>query len=146
MLMAAEFPDNLVIAGLTKIKVWNAEPWRIRRRNPVHGIAMPFNLPIPESKSTIAEQVEAPRLNLLCAFDDTFAFYGESAPDFRGHGRGFISVKKKSRSNSRPVRVISVKWISAPPGFPGIQSLADRLLATGANLICAHGCDSPQQS
>jgi hypothetical protein len=72
MLMATEFPNDLVIANPVEIEVGNAVPRLNRRRNPVHGIALPFDVWITERKSAIAKQVEVVPPNPLCALDNAF--------------------------------------------------------------------------
>ena len=100
MLVAAEFPNHLVIAHLPKVEVGDAEPWLLGCHNPMHRIAIPFDVAIAERKTSITEQVKAPRLDLPCALNDTFARPGQPALDFSGYDQSFVPAEKKIAEES----------------------------------------------
>src|SRR3712207_4557576 len=74
VLMPAQLPNHLVVAGLLEIEIRDAEPRKVWRPDTVHRIEMPVDAAVAEGQPSISEQIEATLSNPARAFDDGIGF------------------------------------------------------------------------
>lgn len=116
MLVAIQFPHNLMIAGLMNIEKINLVPRLQRAALAVNRIEMPVNLGTKVER-LVSEQIKLMATNAIRLLHDSIGFAGQMLAQERGAMRKVVIVfaEKESRTSSR---------LRASTIFPRLQANA----------------------